>query len=179
MVEKATHSQLKWHSHSPIFPNYGLLAGGVPFSITQWSYRGIHILSDVCNEEGLRMFNDLQLSFELPGSSFFLYLQLRSSMRAYGVPWEQPLYTHELHVILDVGAQTSGLVSKLYNILLSSSCGPLHVHLIWERDLDHHDGDVDWFTVWDNLDCTSKNPNHELIHFNFIHSLFIHNLLYS
>lgn len=68
--------------------------------------------------------------------------------------------------------KTSGLVSKLYNILLSSSCGPLPVHLVWERDLDHHDGDVDWFTVWDNLDCTSKNPNHELINFNFIHRLY-------
>lgn len=105
MVEKATHFQFKWHTHSPIFHNYGLLTEGVPFSIPQWSNRGIHILFDVCNEEGLRMFNDLRLSFELPGSSFFLYLQLRSSMRAYGVPWEQPLYTHELHVILDVGAQ--------------------------------------------------------------------------
>ena len=90
-VEKATYSQLKWHTHSPIFHNFALLTGGAPFTFPQWSNRGIHTLSDICDKKGLRAFDDLRTSFDLPGTSLFLYLQLRSSMRAYGVPWAHPL----------------------------------------------------------------------------------------
>ncbi len=168
-VENATHTQLIWRTHTPIFHNVSPLTGGVPFSSPQWSDKGIHTLSDICNEKGLRTFNDLQISSNLPGFSFFLYLELRSSMGAYGVPWGQRLYLHDLHILLNVGVNTGGLVSRLYTLLLKSSCGPLAIHQVWERDIDHLGDEVDWTTVWDNLDCTSKNPNHKLIHFNFLH----------
>uniref|UniRef100_A0A0E9S1U3 Uncharacterized protein n=1 Tax=Anguilla anguilla TaxID=7936 RepID=A0A0E9S1U3_ANGAN len=39
---------------------------------------------------GLRTFSDQKETYNLPGTSFFLYLQLRSVMRAYRVPWSQP-----------------------------------------------------------------------------------------
>lgn len=94
-------------------------------------------------------------------------------MRTYGVPWGQPLDVHELHTIVDVGARTRGLVSKLYKRLVESSCKPLAIHQIWERDLDFSDGVIDWMRVWDNLEATSKNPNHRLIHFNLIHRLYL------
>ncbi len=58
-VEKATHTQLKWHTHTPIFHNFSLLTRGVPYSSPQWSDKGIHTLSDICNEKGLRTFNYL------------------------------------------------------------------------------------------------------------------------
>ncbi len=72
-VENATHTQLIWCTHIPIFHNFSPLTREVPFSSPQWSDKGIHTLSDICNEKGLRTFNDLQISFNLPGFSFFLY----------------------------------------------------------------------------------------------------------
>lgn len=100
LVGKMTGSMLMWHTQSPIFHNYSLLTGGVPFSFREWSYRAINVMADICDVKGLRMFNDLQTIYNLPGRSFFFYLRLRSAMRAYGVPWGTPLATHNLHKLL-------------------------------------------------------------------------------
>ena len=94
-------------------------------------------------------------------------------MHTHGVPWGQPLYTYELHLLFNVGVRSSGLVSKVYNLLLNSSYGPLTVHQVWEREFEHLSGEINWFTVWDNLDRTSKNPNIKLIHVNFLHRLYL------
>lgn len=74
LVEKATHSYLKWHTHSPVFYNFALLTGKVPFSYHEWRSKGIHVLSDICNNEGLRSFTDLWATYNLPGFSFFSLL---------------------------------------------------------------------------------------------------------
>lgn len=95
-VERVIGCMLKWHAQSPIFHNYSSLTGGVPFSSREWSGRGINILSDTCDDGGLRLFNDLRATYDMPSTSFFLYLRLRSAMRAYGVPWGTPLPTHKL-----------------------------------------------------------------------------------
>lgn len=49
----------------------------------------------------------LRLDCFMTCSLFFVYLQLRSSMHTYGVPWGHSLCSHELHVIFDMGVQTS------------------------------------------------------------------------
>ena len=94
-------------------------------------------------------------------------------MHAYGVPWGQSFHTHAFHLLFNVGIRSGGLVSKVYNLLLNSSCGPLTVHQVWEREFEHLGGEINWFTVWDNLHRTSKNPNHKLIQLNFLHRLYL------
>lgn len=42
----------KWHLNSPLFNNYSLLTGGVPFSSLAWSTKGVHTLADVLNDSG-------------------------------------------------------------------------------------------------------------------------------
>ena len=172
-VERVTGSMLKWHAQSPIFHNYSLLTGRVPFSFREWSERGVNVLSDVCDDGCLRLFTDLRATYDIPGTSFFLYLRPRSAMRAYGVPWGTPLPTHKLHTLLDVGVRSRGLVSALYSFLLASFCGPLAVHRVWTGDLDLPSGEICWLTVWNNLDETSKNVNHKLIHFKLIHRMYL------
>lgn len=99
-VMKQTHAGLKWHNHSPIFNNFSLLSGNIPFSFPQWKSRGVNILKDMYGDSGLRAFNDLHAEYDLPGSSFFFYLQLRSAMRACGVPWGLTLPTHPLQTFI-------------------------------------------------------------------------------
>ncbi len=66
-----------------------------------------------------------------------------------------------------------GLVSNLYTFLLESSCTPLAVHQAWARDLSLPSDEICWSTVWDNLDGTSKNLSHKLIHFKLIHRMYL------
>lgn len=75
-------------------------------------------------------------------------------MQVYGILWGQSLFFRQV-----VWSRTS---------ILNSSCCPLVIHQVWEWDLKCLSGELNWFTVCDNLDHTSKAPNHKLIHFNFI-----------
>lgn len=90
-TEKTSNTTQKWHLNSLIFHNHSLLSGSAPFSSPFWKTKGVHFLGDIFYGNGLRYFNELQVTFNLPASSFFLYLQLRSSMKAYDTPWNTPL----------------------------------------------------------------------------------------
>lgn len=173
LVGRTTNSTLKWHVQSPIFHNYSLLTGGVPFSFREWSDKGINVMSDIYDEKGLRSFSDLRTIFNLPGKSFFFYLRLRSAMRAYGVPWNTSLSTHKLHTLLNVGTRSRGLVSALYSFITEPSCGLLAIQQVWACDLGIPSKDICWSTVWNNLDKTSKNLNHKLIHFKLVHRMYL------
>lgn len=70
-VERHCNSSCRWHLHSPIFNNNGLLIGGRPINFPQWERGGIHLLVDVFSLNGLCSFLDLKNDFNLPGTSFF------------------------------------------------------------------------------------------------------------
>ena len=57
---------------------------GGDLSVPQWEQRGVHYLKDIYNDFGLLSFTDIKDAFDLPGSNFFFYLQLRSALRAHG-----------------------------------------------------------------------------------------------
>ncbi len=85
-VRKFAKIYFKFFHQSPVFHNHCLLIDGKPISFPQRSDKGINTLQDVTGQQGLREFQDLQRSFDLPGTSVFFYLQLRAAMRAQGVP---------------------------------------------------------------------------------------------
>lgn len=171
-IEKQCQISLKWHTHSPLFNNFNLTTGGAPFKLPQWSTKGINILMDVWEENGMRSFDDICSLYNVAKSSFFFYLRLRLAMRTYGVPWGEKLATHPLYSLLNVRGKTKGLTSKIY-ALLNSGCKSLNIGYIWSRDLDITEKDICWTMVWNNLDHVSKNPNHKLIHFKFLHRMYL------
>lgn len=116
LVERLTNSQTKWHSHSPIFHNYKLLTGNYPFSFSHWSNNSLHHFADIFNDNGLCKFHDLQLQYNLPGSSFFFYLRLRSAMHAYGVPWGAQLPMHPHHNFLIKRAKQKGCLQPFTSL---------------------------------------------------------------
>ena len=91
-------------------------------------------------DDGLSAFNDLKAEYDLPGTSFFFYLQLTSAMKAYGIPWGVPLLTHPLHRLFAAQKQTRGMVSKVYKCI-SQPRVPLAVETVWSRDIPFTDGE--------------------------------------
>lgn len=127
-VEKLCGCPYAWNPCSPLFNNARLLIGGHPIQFHQWKVRGVHILGIVYGDEGLRSFQELCTEFDLPRSSFFFYLHLRSALRA--VPLQSPLSPHPLHTILHSTRGTSGLVSKLYWFISQHAYRPLALEAI-------------------------------------------------
>ena len=100
-------------------------------------------------------------------------MQLRSAIKAYGVPWGVPLLTHPLHRLFAVQKQTCGMVSKVYKFI-SQPRVPLAVETIWSRDIPFTDEEeICWDKVWENLQDTFKNPNYQLINFTFIYRMYL------
>ena len=125
--------------------------------------------------DGLRSFQNLCDIYNLPGNTFFFYLQLRASMRAHGVPWQTALAMHPFHRIIRdvVDSRSRGFVSTLYNFLLDFDYGPLPVNTVWRNDIPNLDPDFSWDTVWSNIRESSRNPDHQQIHLNFVHRTYL------
>lgn len=103
----------KWHNFSPIFNNKALLIGRRPICAPQWEQRGVHYLKVIYNDFGLLSFADVKDAFDLPGSTFFFYLQLRSALRAQGVPWQCSLPTHPLRDLFTEQNRAKGMLNML------------------------------------------------------------------
>lgn len=121
-AEKLFETVPKFHKLSPLWNNTNILTGKKPFTCPLWVAKGICMLVDIYGKDGLYSFNNLQTLFDIPGSSFFLYLRLRSAMKAYGVPWNTSLPSHPLAGLFDPEKESRGLVSQIYNCLLKNVC---------------------------------------------------------
>ncbi len=171
-AEKITGHIKKISRQSPLWNNTRLLSGNQPFVYPPWSSKGALTFGDVFNGSGLRTFQDIQADYSLPGTSFFMYLKLRSAMKAYGVPWNSILDDHPLLKWFKNTGKIQGTVSLIYKQLLECSYKTLKILAVWERELSWLGYSPDWNTVWSNLCLTSKNPSHILIHFKTVHKMY-------
>lgn len=156
---------------TPIWNNNCIQTGSVPFSFPQWANLGIHTLSDIFSQQGLRSFQDLKEAYTLPGSSWYLYLQLRTALKTYGVPLNTSLPSHPV-INLIHSAKPSGFVSLMYNKLVNHNVKCLSITITWESDLHNLGFDLDWPKIWNNVFTSSKNLAHQLIHFKFAHRVY-------
>ncbi len=126
---------------------------------------------DIYDNQGLCSFQALRAKFCLPASAYFVFLQLRSALKAYGVPWSSSISSHPMR---DWIAPSAGRpsVSLIYNKIIDCITKPLSIKTIWNRELS----DLIYLStgrVWSNLSLTSKNLAHRLIHFKVIHRAYI------
>ena len=112
-------------------------------------------------------------TYALPPSSFFFYLQLRHAHNAHSIPLKQALSIHPLYKLIITQRVNSGLVSKLYSFFLTSSYSDLPLDRLWRSDHPSLDADFDWEQVWTNIREASRNPNHQQIHFNYVHRAYL------
>lgn len=94
----------------------------------------------------------------------FLHLQLQSSMKAYGVPWNTSLNTLKMRKILDKQNQTQKLVNWYLQVSVHS--------VVVVQGPKGMDGGI-FKRIWESIVNISKNPNNQQIHFNFIHKTYI------
>ncbi len=114
----------------------------------------------------------LRTKFCLPASAYFVFLQLRSALKAYGVPWASSISSHPMRDWIAPSAGRSS-VSLIYTKIIDCITKPLSIKTIWNRELSDLNLSVNWERVWSNLSLTSKNLAHRLIHFKVIHRAYI------
>lgn len=93
-------------------------------------------------------------------------------MKAYGVPWNEPLLEHPMEEWIGPGRGSRATVARTYNSLLDRLLTTLAVEKVWDKELGRDGLVPDWKTIWSNLGSTSKNLAHQLIHFKMIHGAY-------
>lgn len=127
-IERIYNWTSKWHASTPLFHNSLLKTGGDHFISPQWVEAGIHSLGDIMNDDGLRSFQDLRETFKLSSNSFFLYLQLRSALRAAGTMTDRKPINHPIiQMFKKISVLPKGHVSVIYNTLLENIQTPLAI----------------------------------------------------
>lgn len=86
-----------------------------------------------------------------------------------------PLTTHPLHAILYNRGQKRGLFSRIYSLFRDTSYKTLPITRVWLSELEHYIGgdSLDWDKIWSSIIFASKNPDHQQIHFNYIHRTYL------
>lgn len=109
----------------------------------------------------------------MPAHSFFFYLQLRSSLQAHGAPVQQALPIHPLYKLLTTRSKNRGMVFVLYYFFLEACYLELPLDRIWRSDCPSLASDFIWSQVWMQIKEASQNPDHQQIHFNYIHRTYL------
>ncbi len=171
-VERRIGGPFKFCNSTPLWHNFNFVCGNRPFVQPSWSSLGVNTCGDIYDNQGLCSFQALRAKFCLPASAYFVFLQLRSALKAYGVPWSSSISSHPMR---DWIAPSAGRpsVSLIYNKIIDYITKPLSIKTIWNRELSDLNLSVDWERVWSNLSLTSKNLAHRLIHFKVIHRAYI------
>ncbi len=155
-VERRIGGPFKFCNSTPLCHNFNFVCGNRPFVQPSWSSLGVNTCSDIYDNQGLCSFQTLRTKFCLPASAYFVFLQLHSALKAYGVPWSSSISSHPMR---DWIAPSAGRpsVSLIYNKIIVCITKPLSIKTIWNRELSDLNLSVDWERVWSNLSLTSKN----------------------
>lgn len=81
-------------------------------------------------------------------------------------------YTPTSRTVCQTG-QICGMVSRLYNFLSVTDTPTITIQRVWRRDCPDLSQDFDWKILWSSIHETSRNPDHQQIHFNFLHRTYL------
>merc|ERR1712131_23841 len=84
-----------------------------------------------------------------------------------------PLPIHPLYELITTKKETDGMVSLLYNSFVVASYKPLQLDRIWREDIPFLEHDINWENIWSNIKLSSRNPDHQQIHLNFVHRTYL------
>ncbi len=128
-VERRIGGPFKFCNSTPLWHNFNFVCGNRPFVQPSWSSLGVNTCGDIYDNQGLCSFQTFRTKFCLPASAYFVFLQLRSALKAYGVPWSSPISSHPMR---DWIAPSAGRpsVSLIYNKIIDCITKPLSIKTI-------------------------------------------------
>ncbi len=95
-VERRIGGPFKFCNSTPLWHNFNFVCGNRPFVQPSLSSLGVNTCGDIYVNQGLSSFQTLRVKFCLPASAYFVFLQLRSALKAYGVPWSSSISSHPM-----------------------------------------------------------------------------------
>ncbi len=134
MVERRIGGPFKFCNSTPLWHNFNCVCGNHPFVQPSWSTLGVNTCGDIYDNQSLCSFQTLRTKFCLPASAYFVFLQLCSALKSYGVPWSSSISSHPMRDWIPPSAGRPS-VSLIYNKSIDCITKPLSMKTIWNREL--------------------------------------------
>ena len=150
-MESHSSIHLKFHPHLPLFKNFALCLGDHPISFPQWKDKGINTLSENISVNALRSFFFSQTWILISTYPALPFSSTCNSAVPYGhteSPGEKTWSLIQFIKYVDTHSSLS-VQKKLCKWIVSPST-------------------INWNIVWSKIDLSSRNPNHQMIHYNFL-----------
>ena len=158
--------------YAPIARNYMFVPSTIDDSFTIWAIHGLRTLKDMYVEGVFASFQQVKTAFQIHDCHFFRYLQLRSFVSTSYSHFPSRPPDSLLETILDMNANSKGLIGKIYSSINSYNLEPLtRVKRKWEEELEIVISEDVWKSVINNIYLSSICLRHRVIQFKVVHRL--------
>ncbi len=89
------------------------------------------------------------------------------------MPWYSQLPVHPLRKLILPSEESPSSASVIYLFLLEHSYKPLSITTVWAKDLNEDVYVLFSDQVWGMFKLSSKNPNHQMIHWKLLHWVYL------
>lgn len=167
----------RWHAGSvcsPIAANHRFPPSLQDDFFLVWREKGIVSFKDLYITGTFASFDQLRAKFNLPGTHFFRYLQVRDWARnntgAFPtIPEQQPI-----DILFSTVPSLKGTISSMYMKLSSMQTTSLDaLREAWQADLNVQFADAEWSDVVSRIHSSSICARHSLIQFKVVHRLHL------
>ncbi len=118
-VERRIGGPFKFCNSTPLWHNFNFVCGNRPFVQPSWSSLGVNMCGDIYDTPGPLFISDIKNRILSTSICIFVFLQLRSALKVYGVPWSSSISSHPMR---DWIAPSAGRpsVSLIYNKIIDA-----------------------------------------------------------
>lgn len=157
---------------SPICKNHLFLPAQLDSVFSQWQQTGLVKFSDLFIDDFFASFSSLSSKYNLPSSHLFRYLQVRHLIQNLCPTYPSIPPSTGLDAILNIPLLLKGVISNVYNILMSIKNINLDkICAEWSKDLAVDISEETWNNALARVNGTTSCTRLGLIQFKVLHRL--------
>lgn len=153
---------------SPIWKNHNFSPTSLDASFLTWYEKGIRSLYNLFSEGRFISFPDWAVTYDLPKSNFFRYLQIKKFVQKCFSSFPD-LPDNKLDNLLSKSMMGKKLISTLYNFICEINPSSLeNIKKNWESDLDQVINNDTWEAALRQIHVSSICARHGLIQLKIV-----------
>ncbi len=157
--------------HTPIAYNHLFKPSELDLGFAAWRNKGLQSIGDLYVDEMFASFSQLQSIFNLPGSNFFQYLQIRHYVKEVIPQFVSKPKTNRFDGCIMSNQTSRHLISRFVNVFpMSVNTNPLKE--AWVKYFAVDLSDEIWNDCHGKMQYCSINARHRLIQFKAVHRLY-------
>lgn len=156
---------------TPIANNHFFKPSQLDRGFIDWKSKGLGCIGDLYVNYKFASFSQLQSTFNLPGSDFFRYLQVRHYVQTVIAQFINKPKPNVFDQCFSLSPSSTHLISCCVNVF-QLPVNTEYIKEAWAKDFDEEISDEIWNESLGKIQDCSRNSRHRLIQFKVVHRLY-------